>query len=220
VSGGAYLQTTALLSPGFLAFPPTLDGKTSAPETVTVTNIGRRALEITQVGVTGANAGDFSIVSDACQGTSVPPSGNCKVALTFAPGTALGLQSATLTIAENAIASPQTANLAGSGTIVMIAPAQLDFGNVKVGTISQEKVVVVTNTSTASLNIYVSLAGSDPEDFLLTGTCPQTLMPKEGCGLVVQFIPTKKGARQADLSITQPVAGANPGAVRLSGTGQ
>ena len=64
--------------------------------------------------ITGANASDFTGIADACSG-SVGAGGNCTFDVTFTPSVALA-EAAALSITDNAIGSPQSAKLMGSGS--------------------------------------------------------------------------------------------------------
>ena len=102
-------------SPSSLTFPSQPVGTTSQSTTVTVSNTGPgRPLAISGVTLSGANAGDFAINSDACTGTSLAVNGTCTIGVSFAP-TAVGARSASLVLADNALDSPQSLPLAGTG---------------------------------------------------------------------------------------------------------
>jgi hypothetical protein len=212
------IQTAVSFSPAVLAFSSTLDGQTSAPKTLSVTNIGSTPLDISKVDLSGPNAGDFALSTDTCQGTSVKPSGTCTIGVSFSPSAA-GMRTATLVIGDNAPASPQNISITGTGTAVAVVPAKLDFGQVKVGTISPQQVIKVTNTSTTAIPIAgIAIKGRNPGDFLESNTCAKSLNAKASCSIVVQFIPTKKGTRTAAVTVGGN-AGANPKNVPLSGDG-
>jgi len=102
-------------SPSSLTFPSQPVGTTSQSTTVTVSNTGPgRPLAISGVTLSGANAGDFAINSDACTGTSLAVNGTCTVGVSFAP-TAIGTRSASLVLADDALDSPQSLPLTGTG---------------------------------------------------------------------------------------------------------
>ena len=84
----------------------------SAPIAVTLTNTSASALTITQIGLSGANPGDFS-QTNTC-GTSLPAKGSCTVKAVFKP-TAVGSRAASLTVTDSGGASPQGIPLAGTG---------------------------------------------------------------------------------------------------------
>jgi hypothetical protein len=86
----------------------------SPPQTVTITNCGTAALVISNVFVTGANAGDFINLSTTC--ATVATGSTCMVSLQFAPN-AVGTRSATLVISNNVVGSPRLLSLTGSGSL-------------------------------------------------------------------------------------------------------
>ena len=89
-------------------------GTTGLAQSVTITNCGTAALTISNVTVTGANAGDFVNISLPC--STLPTGATCVVGLQFAP-TAGGARSANLTFTDNAAGSPQLIALVGSGNL-------------------------------------------------------------------------------------------------------
>jgi FlaG/FlaF family flagellin (archaellin) len=212
-------QTTASLAPNFLSFPATVDGVAAAPITTTLTNTGTATLHISQATLGGSNSGDFSIVGNTCVGAALPSSGNCTITAGFTPG-ALGPRTATITIANDASVSPQTAYLQGNGTYLSASPAQLTFGNVNVGAISGYQIVTLTNNSASAVGIMeISITGTNKGDFYQFNTCETSLNPDASCSIVVRFIPTGSGTKRANIAVDQSVTGANPQPVPLSGTG-
>ena len=100
----------AILSASGLSFA-TLDiGSTSAPQAVTLTNAGTASLSVTGISISG----DFG-QSNNC-GTSVGIGAQCTIQITFMP-TAIGSRSGTLSVSDNAAASPQSISLSGPGVI-------------------------------------------------------------------------------------------------------
>ncbi|PYV24233.1 MAG: hypothetical protein DMG27_13410, partial [Acidobacteria bacterium] len=212
--------TTVTVSPASLNFSNQAVGIASAPQSVTVTNVGAAPLGISSLTVSGTNSGDFAVVG--C-GSAVAPNGSCTVSVTFTP-TATGTRSATLTITDNAAGSPQTVSLSGTGTTsaVTLSPSSLAFGNQQVTTTSPAQNVTLTNSGTAPLTISsISLTGANTGDFNQTNNCPlspSTLAVNGTCTLTVTFTPTTTGARSASVSVTDNAAG-SPQTVSLSGTG-
>ena len=101
------------LSPTSLAFGNQPADMTSAAQTVTLSNTGNAALSITSLAMVGTNASDFA-QSNTC-GNSLAAGANCTIAVMFTPSVA-GTEAASLSIADNASGSPQTASLSGAGT--------------------------------------------------------------------------------------------------------
>lgn len=108
----------ATVSPTSLTFSSQTVGSTSAAQTVTLTNSGAMALDITSI----TASGDFAETQNC--GTSIAAGANCPISVTFTP-TASGSRSGTLTMTDNASNSPQTVALSGTGSSVSITAPSL-----------------------------------------------------------------------------------------------
>jgi hypothetical protein len=84
----------------------------SKSASVTIDNTGTTALDITSIGITGADMGDFS-QSNACP-SSLAPGHKCIVSVTFTP-TMTGSRSADLTVVDNAQTGTTNIPLTGTG---------------------------------------------------------------------------------------------------------
>ncbi len=205
------------LSPTKLTFPTRLIGTTSVQKNSTLTNTGTATMNISSIGLSGANPGDFT-ESTTC-GTSLAVGASCTISATFKP-TVRGARTAMVLIADNAPPpSPQVLSLAGTGTVVKLVPTSLAFGNQTVGTTSASKKVNMTNVGASSITLSaISLTGTDPGDFSETHTCGATLAAGASCEISVTFHPSATGARTASVSISDN-GGGSPQNVLLSGTG-
>jgi len=76
-------------------------------------NVGAGLLNISQIAIQGANAGDFTL-TDNCV-SPLSPQASCVIEVTFTPS-ATGLRSAVLSITDDGGASPQRVALSGTGT--------------------------------------------------------------------------------------------------------
>jgi hypothetical protein len=85
----------------------------SAPQTVTITNVGTLPLSVTGLSFGGADPGDFLVGSSTCGG-QVPPGQTCQATVYFAPQ-GQGSRSATLVVTSNDPVSPTTVGLTGTG---------------------------------------------------------------------------------------------------------
>lgn len=120
-NGGASPQLVSLsgtgtvvkLVPTSLSFGSQKVGTTSAPKSVTMTNVGTTVLTINGISLTGTNAGDFS-QTHTCGGT-LGAGASCTISVTFHPS-ATGTRSAALSISDNGGGSPQKVPLSGTGT--------------------------------------------------------------------------------------------------------
>ena len=108
--------TAVRLSATSLGFGPQPVDTTSAPKTVTLTNLGNTPLRIASLTLGGTDAGDFAIQSSStcAVGNMVAGEGSCTINLAFKPRAA-GARSATLVISDSDPGSPQTVSLSGTG---------------------------------------------------------------------------------------------------------
>jgi len=102
-------------TPSSLTFAAQDVGTTSAPQSITVANTGNASLFINSAQTRGANALDFTQVSDGCSGLTLAAGTSCSVSITFKP-IASGTRSATFILTDNAPNSPQTVPITGTGT--------------------------------------------------------------------------------------------------------
>ena len=216
---GTGVLPTAALSPSSLAFGNQTDNTTSAAQAVTVTNNSSVPLTVTSVSIAGANASQFA-QSNNCI-TVAGGGGTCTINVTFSP-TATGAASASLTIADNAANSPQTAALTGTGTappipVIGFSASTLSFGTQKVGTSSASQALTVTNSGTSNLNVSVALAGNNASDFSQTNNC-SVVVPNGTCTVHVTYSPIGAHASSAQVKFTDNAVG-SPQSVNLTGTG-
>ena len=106
---------------GFVTFPNQLKGTTSVPQFVTVTNTGNEAMTLTNVAITGANAGDFKIdnTTTTClltTGSSLAIGQTCSIGTLFTPSAA-GSRSATLSLLDNTVNGADNVSLSGTGVL-------------------------------------------------------------------------------------------------------
>jgi Abnormal spindle-like microcephaly-assoc'd, ASPM-SPD-2-Hydin/Beta-propeller repeat len=99
------------LNPTTLTFPAQGINSTSPAQNVTMQNTGGASLSISQIAISGANAGDFAELNTC--GLSLAAGASCTISVTFTP-TALGPRAATLNIID--AVGTQTVNLTGTGT--------------------------------------------------------------------------------------------------------
>jgi phospholipase C len=217
LTGTGTASSGVTLSPTSLTFPIQLVGSPSAAQAVTLTNTGTGTLTITGISLTGTAAGDFS-QTNTC-GTTVAAGRSCAINVTFKP-TTFNTRTASISIADNAPGSPQTAALTGVGTYVGLAPASLTFASEAVGTTSTPQTITLTNTAAkATMTISsLTITGTNPGDFAQTNTCGSSVGPGASCTVSVTFTPTATGTRTASVSISDNGGGGTQ-TVPLTGTG-
>jgi hypothetical protein len=106
-----------MLNTGVVTFSPTTPlnfkkqavGKTSAAQSVTLTNTGTTELKIQSMKASA----EFAMKSTC--GARVAPGADCTISTTFSP-TKQGVQQGTISIIDNASSKPQVIELLGTGT--------------------------------------------------------------------------------------------------------
>jgi len=207
---------TAVLSTLMLDFAPQQVGTTSSAQTVTLTNNSSTSLSIS-----GISASTNFAESNTC-GSSLAAGTNCTISVTFTPA-ALGVQTGTVTITDNAASGrQQTVTLHGSGYsgAVSLSPTSLTFGNQLVSTTSAAQTVTLTNTSTAPLIINEIDASAD--FYVPSFDCPLSttgpLAAGASCHINIAFRPEAMGMLVEQITIRDS-AGNSPQAIPVTGTG-
>ncbi len=89
----------------------------SGTQTLTFSNPGPVGTVFSNWSITGANTVDFTIAGNTC-GQSLAAGATCSVAIAFAPAQ-VGSRAAALIVTDNAVGSPQTIFLSGTGALVL-----------------------------------------------------------------------------------------------------
>ena len=142
--------------------------------------------------------------------------------LTFTPSAAVGTaESATLSINDNAVGSPQTLALSGTSTApVTLTPTSVTFGAVVVGSTSANHTITIVNHQPGAISLNTAILGADPSDFALNGgTCTTSLKAFGSCTVILDFSPGASGNRSATLSITDSPDSTSPHTINLTGKG-
>jgi Abnormal spindle-like microcephaly-assoc'd, ASPM-SPD-2-Hydin/Right handed beta helix region len=211
--GGSTPAPAVTLSPNSLSFPSQLVGTTSANLSVTLTNSGNAALNISSISV----AGDFA-QSNTC-GSTVAAGASCRISVTFTP-TAGGTRTGTLSVVDNASGSPHTTSLTGTAPGappgVSLSPPSLSFSPQLLGSAGTSQQVKLSNSGTGSLSVSGITATGD---FSQTNNCGSSLAASVACSISVTFQPTAGGNRTGNLSVSDNANG-SPHSVSLTGIGQ
>ncbi|GGK16739.1 hypothetical protein GCM10007962_08760 [Yeosuana aromativorans] len=196
--------------------------------TFTIQNTGTATLNLTgsspYVAISGTNAADFTVTG--IPSTSIATGSSTTFTITFNPS-AIGLRSATVTIANNdGNENPYTFTVQGNGTSAVqeinvlgnsnsivngdSSPTTLDdtdFGNtdITVGsvvhTFTIENLGTVTNLNLTSGSPYVVVSGVDASDFTVT-TIPTTpITASSSTTFNITFNPSSTGLKSATLTI-------------------
>lgn len=209
---GVGVAPAVTLSPSSLTFPTQIVFTSSKTQTVTLTNTGVGTLSITNKAITGP----FTQTNNC--GTTINAGGACTFTVTFKP-TKSGAATGSLSITDNALLSPQTVSLKGTGNDMQFNPVSFNFGNQPVGTKSLPKKITLSNKASVAVNLTkISLTGAEAADFSETNTCGTKLAGGASCFITVTFTPSVRGTRTAEISVTDN-GGGSPQTAGLSGTG-
>lgn len=184
-----------------------------------VVHNGRQSpLHIASVDLGGDNEKLFSIVENQC-GKTLAAGQECHVRVGFEPTTE-GEKTAQLRLVTEGDAV-RTKDITGTGVGAKysVEPKSIAFGQVKLGTGGEEKVVTITNNGPVNLPITAtSLSGENEKQFAQSNDCPRELPIGKSCKSTVLFRPTWKGDHEATLTVWAK-GGAPETKVRLTGTG-
>ncbi len=104
----------ATLSSTIMGFGQVTVGTTSAAQTVTLKNTGASALQVSALTMSSSEFALATAGGTCTATTTLAVAASCTIAITFSP-TAASVRSGTLSIAHNAVGSPSTVSLAGTG---------------------------------------------------------------------------------------------------------
>ena len=136
------------LSSTSLTFAGQFIGTTSTTQPVTLSNTGNAPLNFTS----GTISGDFTQTNNCAR--SVSPGGSCAINVGFAPK-AEGTRTGAITISDNALGSPQTISLSGTGVGRPALSAKITVQS-KVGT-TLTLGIQITNVGTGTaVNVLIT----------------------------------------------------------------
>lgn len=203
----------ALLPSSGLAFGSQVVGTTSSAQVATLSNTQNVTLNISSIGFTGSNAGDFSQVNTC--GSVLPAGQSCSINVSFAP-TAAGTRSVNLSVTDDAGNSPQSITVSGTGVLaVTLSSSSLSFGNVPLGTSSTAPTVTLTNNQSVALT-NISITAAAP--FSQINTCGTSIAAGATCKINVTFSPAVTGLQSGTVTITDSAPN-SPQTIAVRGTG-
>jgi hypothetical protein len=191
---------------------------TSSSKSVTIKNAGTAAVTINSV--TGSGYYTATPSGTVPCGGTLNVGKSCGVTVTFAPlvtGTLLG----SVTLLDTGSIGTLIQDVTGIGVLdVTLAPVNINFGTVTVGSTSAVQVITVTNNLTTAVPInsvvasgdFISTAGGSPQ-------CGTNVPANSICTLGVEFAPSVSGSISGALTFNY-TAGSSPQVVGLTGTGQ
>lgn len=154
------------VTPTVVDFGEVNTGSTSPAQAVTIQNLGDVSLSISNITLSGADAGRFAISSNNC-GASISAGGSCTVQLTFTP-TAMGNRSAFLVITSNdsdestvnVVLTGATPGISGSGATLnqynLAITKSASVANATVGVPFTYTITVLNKGTIAASNVVMT----------------------------------------------------------------
>lgn len=176
-----------------ITFPGTPVNTTSPPLSLTVSNHGEAALNLSY-----KVSGPFAAKGNC--GTNLGTGDSCALQITFTPSEQ-GAAGGSITFTDNAAASPQRLSLHGIGGLpgATASPSPLMFPEQIVNTKGVAQGVALQSSGTAYLTITkVSVTGP----FSQTNNCIGSVAAGEFCEVSVTFNPTATGQQTGSLTFT------------------
>src|ERR1700728_1248261 len=210
---GTGLQSQPAASPSSVAFSNVTVGSNSS-QPITLQNNGNATLTFSKITVAGTGMS----INGLTTSSTIAAGGNLTFNAVFAP-TAAGAVSGSVQLATNGSPSTLTINLGGTGvatqSTMTLNPSPVTFGNVNVGS-SSNQTVTVTNSGNAALTITAAtISGTG---FTTSLTAPTSVNAGASKQFTVTYAPTSEGNATGSVSITSN-ASATPATVSLTGTG-
>jgi hypothetical protein len=207
------------VSPTSLTFANQQPGVASAPQTVTVTNVGGAPMANVGFALTGPAAASYAVAATTC-GAVLSAQSSCTVQIVFTPAATGPIAAALVVSSSTPGVAAVEVPLNGSGQVatgITATPAQVVFANaVGVGQASAVQTVTIANDTGFSL-ASVSIAASGP--FALSAnTCAGALAAGASCSVEVAFEPTATGSATGALTIASATV-TTATTVPLTGTG-
>ncbi len=183
--GAATGAPVVSLTPATLNFNGQAVGMSVMQQT-TLTNTGTAVLDIDSIGITGANAEEFS-QTNTC-GETLAANANCTITVTFTP-TTVGSATASISVNDNAAGSPQTVPLPAAGapfsltttcTSLTVVPGQTAIFSVDLAAAGDFTPTVALSCSGAPAlatctpaSSSMNLSGTTPVQIQVTATTTQ-----------------------------------------------
>lgn len=186
------------VSPAQIAFPIVAPGRTSAVQTVTLTNTGASPLASVALAATSP----FGLVQNTCTG-GLGASASCTTGVVFSP-VVNGTFTGTLTVTSPSISTVASVPLSGTGGTpgtLQSQPGLVNFPLTGLGVPSSPFTVTLTNPSGGEGLTHLSLSATGPFK-VSTTTCPATLAALATCTASLIFTPTAAGPQSGDMTVS------------------
>lgn len=192
---------------------------TSAPQLVTLTNIGD---ETALLSIYTPYLGVDFLAQSNCS-SPLAPGASCVAEVTFLP-TQAGLRTGTLYIQGTGLVTISiplsgTGLPSGAAGVVGFSAPSLNFGTLTVGSTTTYQGASIQNLGSVPVTLTAITVSGDFSLYSTTcGTLPAQLAVQASCIVYTTFTPSAAGLRSGSLTFTDTAAG-SPQSVALTGTG-
>jgi len=188
----------------------------SGSYSIHLSNSSTQTITISSKSVTGAafSYGSFPLPAQ------VAPWSTIVLPINFTPAAA-GSASGVFTIVSNALNSPLTVDVSGTGVgsatnvELAVSPSKLSFGKVSVGSSATLQATLTASNG----RVTISSDSSTKPEFTIAGLkLPVTIAAGNSLSVTIQFAPTSSGAHNAKLGFTSDATN-SPTVETVTGTG-
>jgi hypothetical protein len=203
-----------------LSFPNTAAGQISAPQSVTLMNVGNQSVNLTALSISANFSQAQNSASDCSLSTTLISGAACQISVVFVPATA-GNANGTLSVNMASRTTSTSVALQGFGIaapvpILSLNKSTISFGSQTLNTSATAQSLVVSNTGSAPLYFSsITLDGLNTTDFTTSNTCGNVVGVGASCSVAIIFTPSALGTRNATLSLGT----SSGGRVALTGIG-
>jgi sugar lactone lactonase YvrE len=183
-------------------------GAVSAPQILSIANIGNQMLDLNTFSITGAFLQQSSGKLDCATGMRVPPATSCSVLVSFAPQMAgtfngsISLLTDSLNASKGSVQSVTLSGV-GVGTPPVVAPVSLAFPGLSSSNLPLTQTVTLSNPGASSLQI-AAISLTESADFAITSTtCSSSLAPQSSCVVSVTCTPSSPNVVNGTLTFTE-----------------
>lgn len=216
LNAAAVAPVSARIDPTVFDFPITPIATPAEPAPVppvavfTVTATGGALVGPLASQLTGANAADFAIAGNTCDGTVLSAGATCQISVRFKPTTP-GAKVASLEVSAGALRLPVVtlAGVAAQPARLSISPVDHSFGMLPVGYRTVYTFEVKNEGGADAGKLSFSLEGMNFSEwsFVPDPACAELLKPEFVCNVVATFAPTTPGPKTASLRVTASPGG-------------
>ena len=197
LTAGQVSAPVIAFSPASLTFAAQQSGTTSAAQTVTLTNTGTAALQISGVQMPAG-----FLETDTCAAAPLPINATCTLKISFAPASA-GAITGTVQVVANVAGGYASLPLTGTATGVsrlVVSPTAISFGDVALNTVSASQTATITNSGSAEATLTMPTVTTGYR--ITATTCASTLPVAGNCSISVAFAPTTSGPNNGALALS------------------